>query len=90
MSKIRHVDVKKIGGKITVSVFCEELFSWADVTFDIDDNESQPSLFCKVCIHGRGQHNEVTVAPDFVAVEDRDKTTISVWCDGEARQPDGD
>jgi hypothetical protein len=90
MSEIRHVEVKKIGDKVTVSVACRELSSWADVTFEVDDNENQPSLFCKVNIHGRGRHNEVIVAPDFVAIEDKEGTVLSVWCDGEARQPDGD
>jgi hypothetical protein len=89
MSEIRHVEVRKIGSKITVSVVCRELSSWADVTFEVDDDENQPSLFCKVNIHGRGRHNEVTVAPDFVAIEDNG-TTISVWCDGEAGQSNGD
>jgi hypothetical protein len=89
MTEIKHVEVKKVGDKVTVSVFCRELSSWADVTFEIDDDENQPSLFCKVNIHGRGRHTEVTVAPDFVAVEDNG-TTISVWCGGEASQPDGD
>ncbi len=89
MSEIRHVEVKKIGGKIAVSVVCRKLFSWADVIFEVDDSENQPSLFCKISIHGRGQHKEVTVAPDFVAVEDRDGTTISVWCDGEASDGGG-
>jgi hypothetical protein len=88
MREIKHVEVKKVGNKVTVSVFCRELSSWADVTFEVDD-ESLPALFCKVYIHGRGRHSEVTVAPDFVAVEDNG-TTISVWCDGEARQSDGD
>jgi len=79
VSEIKHVEVKKVGDKVIVSVFCYELSSWADVTFEVDD-ASQPSLFCKMSIHGRGQRNEVTVAPDFVAVEDRDGATISVWC----------
>jgi hypothetical protein len=88
MAEIKHVEVKKVGGKVIVSVFCHKLSSWADVTFEVDD-ENQPSLFCKVSIHGRGRHNEVIVAPDFVAVEDKDGTVLSVWCDGEARQPNG-
>jgi len=90
MAEIKHVEVKKVGGKVIVSVFCRELFSWADVTFEVDDDENQPSLFCKVNIHGRGRHSEVTVAPDFVAVEDKDGTVLSVWCDGEARQSNGE
>jgi hypothetical protein len=88
MSEIKHIEVKKIGDKVTVSVFCRELASWADITFEVD-NDQPPSLSCKVNIHGRGRHNEVIVAPDFVAVEDNG-TTISVWCDSEAKQSDGD
>jgi hypothetical protein len=85
ISEIRHVEVKKIGGKITVSVVCQELSSWADVTFEVDDDENQPSLFCKVSIHGCGRHNEVIVVPDFVAIEDKDGTVLSVRCEGEAK-----
>jgi hypothetical protein len=78
MGEIRHVEVKKIGDKIVISVYCRELNSWATVTFEVDDDERHQSLFCTIDIHGRGQSNKVTVAPDFVSVE-KDKCTITVW-----------
>jgi hypothetical protein len=78
MGEIRHVEVKRLGDKIVVSVYCRELNSWATVFFEIDDDDRCPSLFCKVDIHGRGQSNRVTVAPDFTAVE-KDDCTVTVW-----------
>jgi hypothetical protein len=78
MAEIKHVGVKKVGDKIVVSVYLRKLNSWATVTFEVDDDERRQSLFCTVEIHGRGQGNMVTVAPDFVSVE-RDDCTITVW-----------
>jgi hypothetical protein len=83
MAEIKHVEVKKLDDKIIVSVYCRELNSWATVTFEVDDDERRPSLFCSIDIHGRGQSNKATVAPDFTAVE-RNGCTITVWSnDGE-------
>jgi hypothetical protein len=79
MAEIKHVEVKKLSeDKIVVSVYCRELKSWATVTFEIDDDERCQSLFCTVDIHGRGQSNKVTVAPDFAAVG-KDDCTVTVW-----------
>ncbi len=79
MAEIRHVEVKRLEDKIVVSVYCHQLRSWATVTFEVSDDERCRALFCVVDIHGCGQSNKVTVAPDFVSV-DRDKDcVITIW-----------
>jgi hypothetical protein len=78
MGEIKHVEVKRVGEKVIVSVYLRKLNSWATVTFEVDDDENQQSLFCTVEVHGRGQSNKAVIAPDFVAVE-KDDCTVTVW-----------
>jgi len=71
---IKHVDVRRIDGRVIVAVYNHEMRGWARVTFELDDERR---VFCTVEISGRGTNNKVTIAPDFVAVGD--SCVVTIW-----------